>query len=66
LSTNFVDISDLISQAEAARLRGITRQAVARLVQKGRLKIWTIGGRVMVSRAEIREFTPNNPGRPVK
>jgi len=61
-----VDISDLISQAEAARLRGITRQAVARLVQKGRLKIWTIGGRVMVSRAEIREFTPNNPGRPVK
>jgi len=63
LSTNSVDINDLISQAEAARLRGITRQAVAALVRKGRIKTWMIAGKVLVSRTEITTFAPQTAGR---
>jgi len=55
--------SDWISQAEAARLRGITRQAVANLVRKGRLKTIAIGGYIFVSRTEILEFKPQAAGR---
>jgi len=61
-----VDIRDLISQAEAARLRGITRQAVAALVRKGRIKAWTIAGKVLVSRTEIISFVPQAAGRKAK
>ncbi|MGH9596849.1 MAG: helix-turn-helix domain-containing protein [Edaphobacter sp.] len=66
LSTNLFNISDLISQAEAARLRGTTRQAIARLISKGRIRVWTIGGKTLVSRTEIEAFTPKAAGRPSK
>jgi excisionase family DNA binding protein len=66
LSTHLFPVSDLISQAEAARLRGITRQAIARLIHKDRIRVWTIGGRSFVSRSEIMEFKPKAAGRPPK
>ena len=55
-----------ISQAEAARLRGVSRQAIARLVRRGRLKILRIGGRTLVRRKEIEHFEPESAGRPPK
>jgi excisionase family DNA binding protein len=55
-----------ISQAEAARLRKVSRQAISLLVKKGRLPILTVGGRVFVRRKEVEEFTPDPPGRPPK
>jgi excisionase family DNA binding protein len=55
-----------ISQAEAARLRKVSRQAISLLVKKGRLPVLKIGGRVFVHRKEVEEFTPDSPGRPPK
>ena len=66
MSTHFRDPSDWISQAEAARLRKVSRQAIALLVKKGRLSVLKIGGRVLVRRKEVEEFTPEPAGRPPK
>jgi excisionase family DNA binding protein len=59
-----IDPSDWISQAEAARLRNVTRQAIARLVGNGRLRTLDIGGRSFVNRSDVLAFEPNPPGRP--
>lgn len=68
MSTNFsdgaFDPSSWISQAEAARIRGVTRQAMHRLIQRGKLSTLEVGGHVLVSRAEIEAFQPGEAGRP--
>jgi excisionase family DNA binding protein len=64
LSTNYSsDFADLIAQAEAARLRGCSRQAIAKLVAQGRLKTYMVAGRKLVSRAEVIAFEPLPVGR---
>jgi excisionase family DNA binding protein len=57
-----VDASQWISQTEAAKLRGVSRQAIARLVQKGRFKTLSIGGKTLLRRSEVEEFRPKPPG----
>lgn len=68
MSTNFpqepILPSHWISQAEAAQLRGVSRQAIAKLVRKGRLKSLTVGGHVLVNRADVLAFQPRAAGRP--
>lgn len=59
-----IDLSDWITQAEAARLRKVSRQAIARLVGNGRLRTLDIGGRSFVNRSDVLAFEPNPPGRP--
>jgi excisionase family DNA binding protein len=59
-----IDPSDWITQAEAARLRKVSRQAIARLVSNDRLRTLNIGGRVLVNRSDLLVFQPNPPGRP--
>lgn len=54
---------DLISQAEAARIRGVTRQAISLLVQRGKLSGYEIAGRVLVSRNEVENFKRGKSGR---
>jgi excisionase family DNA binding protein len=68
MSTNLPEESEdeWISQAEAARLRGVSRQAIARLVQRGRLKVLRIGGRALVWRKDVERFEPESAGRPPK
>jgi len=66
MSTYFRESDEWISQAEAARLRKVSRQAISSLVKKGRLPILAIGGRVFVRRKEVETFTPDSPGRPPK
>lgn len=56
--------ADWISQAEAARLRGVSRQAIGKLVREGRLRTLEIGGRKLVHRAEVLGFKRHRPGRP--
>lgn len=60
----FLDPSDWISQAEAARLRNVSRQAIAQLVSNGRLRTLEIGGRSLVNRSDVLTFEPHPPGRP--
>lgn len=42
-----------ISQAEAARRLGVSRQAISKMVRANRLRSFSIGGRILVSRIEI-------------
>jgi excisionase family DNA binding protein len=58
-------IKDLISQAEAARLRGCSRQAIQLLVRNGRLQTFEIGGRLLVSKKEVLGYEIRPPGRPL-
>lgn len=68
MSTNSDDIpiipSEWISQAEAARLRGVTRQAISKLVKKGRLRTINFAGRLLVNRFDVENFEPLEAGRP--
>jgi excisionase family DNA binding protein len=48
--------NDWISRSEAARLRGVSRQAVWELVRRGRLTTSVIAGKIRVSRAEVLGF----------
>ena len=67
MSTYFKAVFDpleWISQAEASRVRGVSRQAIAKLVGNGRLRILEVGGRAFVSRADVLAFEPNPAGRP--
>jgi len=64
MSIYFRDPDEWISQAEAARLRKVSRQAIAFLVKKGRLPATKIAGRLLVRRKDVEEFTPEPAGRP--
>jgi excisionase family DNA binding protein len=60
-------MADLISQAEAARIREVTRTAISDLIKRGKLKGVEVGGRTLVSRSEVKKFKPAPPaGRPRK
>ena len=56
------DPAQWVSQAEAAEMRGVTRQAIARLVGKGRFTTLSIGGKTLLKRSEVEEFKPKPPG----
>lgn len=63
-SKNIIDISEWISQAEAARIRRVSRQAISKLVRNARLRYIKVGGYVLVNRVDVENFQPLNPGRP--
>jgi hypothetical protein len=53
---------DLITQAEAARIRGVTRAAIAYLIAQGRLRTYERFGVTFVSRSEVEGYEPQKPG----
>jgi len=65
MSRQLSDVSpdDWISQAEAARMRGVSRQAIASLIKHQRLETLEIGGRLLVRRQDIEQFKPQKVGR---
>jgi excisionase family DNA binding protein len=60
------DLQDWISQAEAARLRGVSPQGISDLIARGRLQTLRVGGKTLVSRSEVMAFEPKPGGRPLK
>lgn len=58
------DDGDWVSQAEAARLKGVSRQAIRNLIRRGKLTTRDFGGRTFVSRGEVIGHEPQHPGRP--
>ena len=58
------DLDDLITQAEAARLRGVTPVAIVDLIRRGRLRTVEIAGRRLVRRSEVLNFKEKSAGRP--
>lgn len=61
---SLIDPAAWISQADASRLRGVSRQAIAKLVSNGRLRTLEVGGRAFVNRTDVLTFEPNPAGRP--
>ncbi len=59
------EVGDLITQAEAARLRGVSRTAISELIERGRLRSVSIAGRLLVYRSEVLAFE-RKPGGPAK
>lgn len=57
-----LDPSAWISQSEAARLRGVSRQAIAELVQKNRFRVLKIGGKTLLNRLDVERYRPQQPG----
>jgi hypothetical protein len=53
-----------ISQAEAARIRHVSPQAINKLVAKGHLTSAMIAGRRVVWRRDVESFSPRIGGRP--
>jgi hypothetical protein len=59
-----IDPSNWISQSKAAELRGVTRQAISQLVQKGRFRTTEVAGRTLVHREDVIHYEPAKGGRP--
>jgi len=59
------DPKEWITRAEAARIRGVTRQAIGKLVTKGKLATLEIAGNTLVKRADVEAYRPARGGRPV-
>lgn len=65
MSTNKEKVANnWITQSEAARLRGVSRQAINNLIKKGRLKTLEMGSVTFVDKLEIDKFKALGPGRP--
>jgi len=61
------ELERYISQAEAARIRGVSKQAIADLIKRGRLSSVAVAGRTVVLRTEVEDFVPKpTVGRPPK
>ncbi len=56
--------SEWVSQAEAARMRGVSRQAIRKLVLKGKLSVFRIGGKTLLKREEVANYKIQPAGRP--
>jgi hypothetical protein len=54
--------NDLMRQASAARLRGVSPAAIADLISRGRLKTYDIDGVPHVSRREVLNLERQTPG----
>ncbi len=59
-----INLTEWISQAEAARLRGVSRQAISKLIRKIKLNTLEVGGHVLVNRHEVLEYAGESAGRP--
>ena len=57
------DLDELVSISEAARLRGVSPQAIDRLLKRGRLEAVVIGGRRFMRRSDVVNFKPEAGGR---
>jgi predicted DNA-binding protein (UPF0251 family) len=50
------DSKKYLSQAEAARRRGVSKQAIASLIRRGRITPVEVSGRIVVLRSEVEGF----------
>jgi len=61
-----VNLDELITQKEAAEIRGVTHQSIHLLVKRGRLRTVRIGARRFLLRSEVENFERVPAGRPRK
>ena len=63
---NIIDASAWISQSEAARLRGVSREAIYNLVKKNRFTTFKIGDKTLINREDVENYHPQPSGRKPK
>ena len=51
-----------ITQAEAARIRGVSQQAIDNLVKRNRFKTLKLGGKTLLNRIDVANYKPKPPG----
>jgi len=56
-------MQDLVSISEAARLRGVSPQAIDDLLARGRLASVEVAGRRLLLRSDVMNFKPSTGGR---
>jgi excisionase family DNA binding protein len=61
-----LDLEDLITPAEAAKIRGVSKPAIINLIDRGRLAVHMVAGKRLLSRREVEAFVPLPVGRPPK
>jgi DNA-binding XRE family transcriptional regulator len=54
------NIENYATQAEAARIRGVSQQAIANLIRRGKLNRVIVAGRSLVLRSEVEAFVPQS------
>lgn len=59
---NEAELADLMTVSEAATARGVSRQAIHALIERGRLRSTTMFGRVLLYRSEVEGFEKETPG----
>jgi hypothetical protein len=59
-----INPDDLVTYTTAARIRGVSLQAISRLVQRGSVAMVEIDGHKFVFRREIENYKPSIGGRP--
>lgn len=57
---------DWITQSDAARMRQVSRQAIAALIRRNRLRTLEIAGYVLVHKQDVLDFARMSPGRRAK
>ena len=57
-------MEDLITQAEAADIRGVSLRAINNLVRRGRLRSTERFGKTLVYRSDVLAYKPSPGGRP--
>jgi hypothetical protein len=59
-----INMSDMITQVEAAEMRGVSRAAITDLVNRGRLRSVELFGKRLVFRSEVEAFEREYKGWP--
>jgi excisionase family DNA binding protein len=57
---------DLVTISQAARLRGVSPQAIDDLIGRGRLSAVKVAGLRLLKRADVVNFKPSKGGRKAK
>lgn len=60
------ELKNLISQKEAAELRGVSLSAISDLIKRGKLTPVEVGGRKFLRRIDVVNYEPARGGRPTK
>jgi len=55
-------VADLVTQKNAALMRGVTTAAIGDLIKRGRLRAVEMFGKVLVYRSEVENFEREKPG----
>jgi len=60
------DLPGYLTVNEAAARRGVRRQAILALIDRGRLKAYRVGRQWLIAKADLDAFTHLPAGRPRK